>query len=80
VSSPTNRRRALELLAANRKRLHRSDHACARFKPEMVVEMIRDGLATASAERMIAGGKSIEIARMKITDAGRRTLVNQRNI
>jgi hypothetical protein len=35
------------------------------FTPEMMVEIIRDGLAAASAER--AGGKSLEIARVKIT-------------
>jgi hypothetical protein len=34
-----------------------------------MVDLIRDGLAAASAERMVAGGKSIEIARVKITDA-----------
>jgi hypothetical protein len=44
------------------------------FTPEMMVEMIRDGLAAASSERMVAGGKSIEIARVRITDAGRRAL------
>jgi len=36
--------------------------------------MNRDELAAASAERMVAGGKSIEIARVRITDAGRRAL------
>lgn len=40
----------------------------------MMVEMIRTGLATASAERVLAGGKSIEIARVKITEAGRQAL------
>jgi hypothetical protein len=29
------------------------------FTPEMMVELIAAGLATASAERVIAGGKSI---------------------
>jgi hypothetical protein len=32
------------------------------------------GLATATAERIVAGGKSIEVARVKITEAGRRAL------
>jgi hypothetical protein len=30
------------------------------------------GLATAQAERIVAGGKSIEVAHVKITEAGRR--------
>jgi hypothetical protein len=37
----------------------------------MLAHGFSDGLATASAERVVAGGKSIEIARVKITDAGR---------
>jgi hypothetical protein len=33
-----------------------------------MVELVRAGLATASAERVVAGGKTIEIARVRITD------------
>jgi hypothetical protein len=47
------------------------------FTTDMMVEMIRDGLAAVSAERMVAGGKSIEITRAKITDAGRRALTER---
>ena len=32
------------------------------------------GLATAQAERVVAGGKTIEVARVRITEAGRRAL------
>jgi hypothetical protein len=32
------------------------------------------GLATAQAERVVAGGKPIEVARVRITEAGRKTL------
>jgi hypothetical protein len=39
-----------------------------------VVELVRVGLATAQAERIVARGKSIEVARVKITEAGRRAL------
>jgi hypothetical protein len=35
------------------------------------------GLATAKAERVVAGGKSIEIARVRITEAGRQALARQ---
>ena len=32
------------------------------------------GLATAQAERFVAGGRTVEVVRMKITDAGRQAL------
>jgi hypothetical protein len=32
------------------------------------------GLATAQGERIVAGGKTIEVARVWITEAGRRVL------
>ncbi len=46
------------------------------FTVRQMLELVRDGLATASAERVVAGGKSIEIARVKITEAGRQILVD----
>jgi hypothetical protein len=54
-----DRSRALELLAASR-------DGCTEaimVIPEMMVAIIRDGLGTASAERVVAGEKSVEIAR-----------------
>jgi hypothetical protein len=45
---------------------------------EMLVKLIRNGLASAHAERMIAGGRAMELARMKITEAGRQALVERR--
>src|SRR6516164_6127367 len=36
---------------------------------EMLVRLIDAGLATATAERMVAGNKTIEVARMRITEA-----------
>jgi capsid protein len=44
------------------------------FSIEQLVALVRAGLVTASAERMVAGGKAIEVARMRITEAGRRAL------
>jgi hypothetical protein len=35
-----------------------------------MVEFVRAGLASATAERVVAGGKTIEVARVRITDAG----------
>jgi hypothetical protein len=37
------------------------------FTIEQMVEIIRVGLATAQAERIVAGGLRIEIARIRIT-------------
>jgi hypothetical protein len=43
---------------------------------EMLVDLVRVGLATAKAERVVAGGPAIEVARVRITEAGRRALTN----
>jgi hypothetical protein len=40
----------------------------------MMVELIHAGLATAKAERVVCGGRSIEVARVRITEEGRRAL------
>jgi hypothetical protein len=40
-----------------------------------MVKLVRDGLATAHTEHMIGGSRAtIEVARLRITDAGRRLL------
>jgi hypothetical protein len=39
-----------------------------RINVEMLVGLIHAGLATATAERVVAGGKSIEVARVRITE------------
>jgi len=38
------------------------------------VELVRAGLTTATAERMVAGNKTIEIATVWITAAGRQII------
>jgi tripartite-type tricarboxylate transporter receptor subunit TctC len=48
------------------------------FTIPQMVELIRAGLASASAERFVAGGRTMEIARVRITDAGRRALAQCR--
>jgi hypothetical protein len=69
-----DRRRALELLAFC--------DGCTEammlahgFTIAQMVELVRAGLATTSAERVVAGSKTI--ARVRITEAGRRALVKQ---
>jgi len=44
------------------------------FTVEQMVELVGDGLATVTAERVRAGRETLEIARVRITDAGRRAL------
>jgi len=44
------------------------------FTIDMLVKLIRAGLATAGTERVVAGGRQMEVARVGITDAGRRAL------
>jgi hypothetical protein len=44
------------------------------FTADMLAGLVHDGLATAATETVRAGGRAIEITRVKITDAGRRAL------
>jgi hypothetical protein len=44
------------------------------FTVDTLVEMINAGLASATTERVVAGGRTIEVARVRITEAGRRAL------
>jgi hypothetical protein len=44
----------------------------------MLLELVRAGLASAHAERMVADGKMSEVARVKISDAGWRVKRQQR--
>jgi hypothetical protein len=40
----------------------------------MMVRLVRTGLATANSERVVAGGKTMEVTTLRITDAGRKAL------
>jgi hypothetical protein len=39
------------------------------FTIDFLVELIRAGLATAKAERVVAGGRSMQVSRLRITEA-----------
>ena len=41
------------------------------FTIELLVELVRDGLASATPERVVSGRKTIELARVRITEEGR---------
>jgi hypothetical protein len=74
--APATRRRALELLAASRDGVTEAILIAHGFTIDFQVELIRAGLATAKAERVVAGGRAIEVARVRITEAGRRLLTS----
>jgi hypothetical protein len=44
------------------------------FDSGMVAGLVRAGLATAQRETVKAGGKSVEVVRIRITDAGRKAI------
>jgi hypothetical protein len=67
-------RRALELLASCREGCTEAIMLARGFTIKQMVELTRAGLATAKAERVVGGGKTIEVARVRITEAGRRAL------
>jgi len=48
----------------------------SRFTPELL-DLVRDGLATAEREVLRKGRRVIEIVRVRITDEGRRALEGQ---
>jgi hypothetical protein len=73
-----DRIRALELLAS-------CDNGCPEgilhahgFAISDMMELVDAGLATATAERVIAGSRKMEVARVRITAAGRRVLEKAR--
>jgi hypothetical protein len=72
---PATRRRALELLAASPDGATEAILLARGLSIDVLVELVRAGLATAKAERVMAGGRSMEVARVRITDEGRRALV-----
>ena len=69
-----DRRRALELLAASPDGCTEALMFANGFTAELLVELVRAGLASAHAERMVADGKMMETARVKISEAGWRAL------
>jgi hypothetical protein len=72
-----DRHRALELLAASRDGVSEAMLRAHGYSVEQMVELVRAGLATASAERVVAGGRTVEVATMRITAKGRQALAEQ---
>jgi hypothetical protein len=72
-----DRRRALELLAGAPEGVTEALMLVRGFTTAQMVELVRAGLATAKAERVVAGGLKLEVARVRITAAGRRALAER---
>jgi hypothetical protein len=77
-SKKPGHRQALELLAASPDGCIEGLMIANGFTAELLLDLIRGGLASAQPERMVAADKMIEVARVKITEAGRRTLAEGR--
>jgi hypothetical protein len=69
-----DRRRALELLASCRDGCTEAMMLAHGFTIPQMVELVRAGLAMATADRVVAGRRTIKVARVRITEAGRRAL------
>jgi hypothetical protein len=69
-----HRLRALALLAGSARGVTKSIMLMNGFTTELLARLVRDGLATAKLEHVWAGGRSIEVTRLQITDAGRLAL------
>jgi hypothetical protein len=47
------------------------------FRVGLLVDLCMSKLAIATPEHIIAGGRTVEVVRLKITDAGRRALTGK---
>jgi len=63
-----------ELLASCRNGCTEAIMRAHGFTVPQMVELVRAGLATASTDRVVAGRQMLEVARVKITEAGQRAL------
>ena len=70
-------RRLLELLAASDDGSTEALLLAHGFTLEVIVRSVRAGLATATAEPILAGGRAVEVSRVRITEAGRRALADR---
>src|SRR3954467_4968402 len=64
------RRRALELLAASPDGCSEAIMLAHGFTVDFLVDLIRTGMATTRTERVVAGGRAMEVARVRITEGG----------
>ena len=65
---------ALELLAGSRDGYTKAILRAHGFSMDMMVELVKAGLATTKRERIVAGGRQTDVVRVRITEAGRQAL------
>jgi hypothetical protein len=65
----TQQRRVLRLLADAPEGMTEALMMAHGFNSELLVDLCIAGLAIAKVERMIAGGRTVEVVRLKITEA-----------
>jgi hypothetical protein len=70
----TERRRALRLLAGSPLGATEAIMLAHGFTNDLLVDLVHEGLATATPETVQAGKRPIEVVRVRITDAGRLAL------
>jgi hypothetical protein len=73
----SDRRRALGVLAGATEGVTEALMLAHGFRVELLVDLCLAGLATARPEHMRAGRRTMEVVRMKITDAGRQALTGK---
>jgi hypothetical protein len=69
-----DRRRALELHAASHHGYSKAILRAHGFSMDMMVELVKAGLATTKRERMVADDRQTDVVRVRITEAGRQAL------
>jgi hypothetical protein len=69
-----DRRRALELLAGSRNGYTKAILRARGFSIDIMIELVKAGLATTKRERMVADGPQTDVVRVRITEAGRQAL------
>jgi hypothetical protein len=74
-----DRRRALELLASSRDGCTEAIMLAHGFPVKLMLDLCVAGLATAKAERMVVGNKPMEVAVVRINEAGRRALAKAKS-
>src|SRR6516165_5423051 len=72
-----DRRRALTLLASSRDGCTEAIMMAHGFTVEQLAELVHTGLAAASPQRILVGRRTVEVNRVRITDAGRQVLAEQ---
>ena len=72
--SPEQRRMLSLLATAGRDGVTQEQLNALDFEPDMIAELVNQGLATLTFSRAYSGGKMIEVGRVRIKAVGRRAI------